>query len=93
MRIRGLEMLVFGKIGLLCFIEAPVLRFALLPYYRRFETPKYFNSHFSKCKRAFSEISGGATCEKQCTDGQMDMKVYEELLHRQKMESHERFFR
>ena len=25
----------FGKCGLLCFLETPVLRFALLPYYRR----------------------------------------------------------
>ena len=26
----------FGKFGVLCFLETPVLRFALLPYYRRF---------------------------------------------------------
>ena len=25
----------FGKFGLLCFLETPVLRFALLPCYRR----------------------------------------------------------
>ena len=25
----------FGKFGVLCFLETPVLRFALLPYYRR----------------------------------------------------------
>ena len=25
----------FGKLGVLCFLETPVLRFALLPYYRR----------------------------------------------------------
>ena len=25
----------FGKCGVLCFLETPVLRFALLPYYRR----------------------------------------------------------
>ena len=25
----------FGKFGVLCFLEIPVLRFALLPYYRR----------------------------------------------------------
>ena len=24
----------FGKFGVLCFLETPVLRFALLPYYR-----------------------------------------------------------
>ena len=26
----------FGKFGVLCFLETPVFRFALLPYYRRF---------------------------------------------------------
>ena len=26
----------FGKFGVLCFFETPVLRLALLPYYRRF---------------------------------------------------------
>ena len=25
----------FGKFGVLCFLKTPVLRFALLPYYRR----------------------------------------------------------
>ena len=25
----------FGKFGVLCFLETPVLKFALLPYYRR----------------------------------------------------------
>ena len=25
----------FGKLGVLCFLETPLLRFALLPYYRR----------------------------------------------------------
>ena len=25
----------FGKFGMLCFLETPVLTFALLPYYRR----------------------------------------------------------
>ena len=27
--------LFFGNFGVLCFLETPVLRFALLPYYRR----------------------------------------------------------
>ena len=34
-RIRGSEMFDFGKFGALCFLETPILRFALLPYYRR----------------------------------------------------------
>ena len=29
-------MLVYRKIWVLCFLETPVFRFALLPYYRRF---------------------------------------------------------
>ena len=31
----GKRSLFFGKFGVVCFLEAPVLRFALLPYYRR----------------------------------------------------------
>ena len=30
----GKKCLFFGKFGVLCFLETPVLRFALLPYYR-----------------------------------------------------------
>ena len=30
--------LFFGKFGEFCFLETPVLRFALLPYYRRFSS-------------------------------------------------------
>ena len=32
----GKKCLFFGYFGVLCFLETPVLRFALLPYYRRF---------------------------------------------------------
>ena len=31
----GKKCLFFGNFGMLCFLETPVLRFALLPYYRR----------------------------------------------------------
>ena len=31
----GKKCLFFGKYGVLCFLETPVLRFALLAYYRR----------------------------------------------------------
>ena len=31
----GKKCLFFGNFGVLCFLETPVLRFALLPYYRR----------------------------------------------------------
>ena len=35
----------FGKFGVLCFLETPVLRFALLPYYRRIvQQPNYFKN-------------------------------------------------
>ena len=32
----GKKCLFFVKFGVLCFLETPVLRFALLPYYRQF---------------------------------------------------------
>ena len=32
----GKKCLFFGNFGVLCFLETPVLRFTLLPYYRRF---------------------------------------------------------
>ena len=32
----GKKCLFFGNFGMLCFLQTPVLRFALLPYYRRF---------------------------------------------------------
>ena len=31
----------FGKFGVLCFLETPVLTFALLPYYRRGNVNKF----------------------------------------------------
>ena len=31
----GKKCSLFGKFGVLCFLETPALRFALLPYYRR----------------------------------------------------------
>ena len=31
----GKKCLFFGKFGVFCFLETPVLRFTLLPYYRR----------------------------------------------------------
>ena len=34
--IRGLEMFIFRKFDMLCFLETPILRFALLPNYRQF---------------------------------------------------------
>ena len=33
--------LFFGKFGVLCFLETPILRFTLLPYYRRIALPVY----------------------------------------------------
>ena len=34
-RIKGKKCLFFGKLGVFCFLETHVLRFDLLPYYRR----------------------------------------------------------
>ena len=54
----GKKGLFFGKLGVLCFIETPVLRFALLPYYRRFlprnEAPSF--THLP-CKILLGSIS------------------------------------
>ena len=37
----GKKSLFFGNFGVLCFLETPVLTFALLPYYRRNKTKKH----------------------------------------------------
>ena len=42
-----------GKFGILCFFETPVLRFALLPYYRRFVRGGQ-NSFLNTCFSFFS---------------------------------------
>ena len=34
----------FGNFGVLCFLETPALRFALLPYYRRYDHLKFCTS-------------------------------------------------
>ena len=36
----------FGKFGVLCFLETPVLRFALLRYYRRFALIDEYSEEF-----------------------------------------------
>ena len=47
----------FGKFGMLCFLETPVLRFALLPYYPRIATrelergPKWVNEKLSHTQK------------------------------------------
>ena len=42
--------LFFGKFGVVCFLETPVLRFALLPYYRRIAKQdlnvNHYRSHY-----------------------------------------------
>ena len=37
----------FGKFGVVCFLETPVLRFALLPYYRRIWIFIFFTKNLS----------------------------------------------
>ena len=36
----------FGKFGVLCLLETPVLRFALLPYYRRFIVARFATKQY-----------------------------------------------
>ena len=38
----------FGKFGVLCFLETPVLRFALLPYYRQYWRESFLNPWYEK---------------------------------------------
>ena len=35
----------FGKFAVLCFLETPILRFAVLPYYRRFNLDRFAHAH------------------------------------------------
>ena len=42
----GKKCLFSGNFGVLCFLETPVLRFALLPYYRRFQRINVVNPNF-----------------------------------------------
>ena len=44
----------FGKFDVLCFLEAPVLRFALLPYYRRSINQRNQICNFSYMKDSYS---------------------------------------
>ena len=39
-RMKGQQMLVFGKFGVLCFLVTTIFKFALLPYYRRYDASK-----------------------------------------------------
>ena len=52
----------FGKFGVLCFLETPVLRFSLLPYHRRFQVTWhlfffciYILKSFSLCEQRASQ--------------------------------------
>ena len=51
----GKKCLFFGKFGVLCFLETPALRFALLPYYRRYRVPLRIYRVIRKYKR-FEQI-------------------------------------
>ena len=48
----------FGKFGVFSFLKTPVLRFALLPYYRRFHTTSLF-LYPLKIFQRFLMFSGG----------------------------------
>ena len=53
----GKKCLFYGKVGALCFLEIPVLKFVLLPYYRRYRVhpnlantiPKVINDPVADC--------------------------------------------
>ena len=54
----------FGKFGVLCFLETPVLRFVLLPYYRRLNLfEKYFSSkNISGYIMKYSMVNSKCVC-------------------------------
>ena len=65
-------MLVFGKFGVLCFLEVPILRFALFPYYGRHNLPCTFETSLIRAPLACPahrryEISGNTviTCRQR----------------------------
>ena len=53
----GKKCLFYGNVGALCFLETPVLKFVLLPYYRRYRVhpnlantiPKVINDPVADC--------------------------------------------
>ena len=53
----GKKCLFYGNVGALCFLETPVLKFVLLPYYRRYRVhpnlantiPKAINDPVADC--------------------------------------------
>ena len=47
--------LFFGNFGVLCFLETPVLRFALFPYSRRYQTVKQFGK-FTKISTIYGSV-------------------------------------
>ena len=48
---------MFGKFGVLCFLETPVLRFALLPNYRRLTGWSFNNNCFIPFSTAWKNCS------------------------------------
>ena len=51
----------FGKFSVLCFLETPVLRFALLPYYQRIK--RYTNYHESGSFNVNLSCAKNAACQ------------------------------
>ena len=49
----------FGKFGVLCFLETPVLRFALLPYYRQVVKVCWLNTSITLSSRRRSVKDNG----------------------------------
>ena len=57
----------FGKFGVLCFLETPVLKFALLPYYRRSFVSPLFPSNIQQLLLHLS--LGRLRCRRQFWQG------------------------
>ena len=61
--------LFFGKLGAVCFLVTPVLRFALLPYYQSlgmFHMSKYFLRTSQGQNKVFPIISEAQRCQPPC---------------------------
>ena len=67
----------FGKFGLLCFFETPVLRFALLPYYRRYSPHNQLDNEVMK---NFVIFSGKNSHSYFCGNLQKNWKLSIEIL-------------
>ena len=72
---------MFGKFGVLCFLETPVLRFALLHHYRRISlaTP---SNQIHAINKSLSKTHSSMSAIKNLNDGRYDqfkVELFQEL--------------